>query len=369
MRAVLVRPPAPGATLDDVPAPSLVPGSVRVGVVEVGVCGTDRDIVAGKYGRAPAGSPYLILGHENLGSVTEVANGVTGFSPGDLVVATVRRGCGRCRFCLSNRSDFCETGEFTERGITGAHGYLADSFVEVPEYLVRVPPELRSVAVLLEPLSVVEKAVLMAQRVLDRKEPTPGFPRPATVSALVAGTGAVGMLAALVLRVRGFDVVAIDRQDGGPAGPILAAIGADHQNVAHGLAPLGDRRFDLILEATGSAPLDFDLVDRLGPNGALVLTGIPDASDATESIHGGPLFRQFVLQNRAIVGSVNANRTYFEAGLRDLLAFEQQWPGLTARLISSRRPLVNWAEVLVDRPVGSVKNVLTVGEGPPASAR
>ncbi len=360
MRAILVHPPSPGAELTDVPAPALGPGAVRVRVREVGACGTDHDIVAGKYGRAPDGAPYLILGHENLGTVAEVAPGVAGFAVGDLVVATVRRGCGRCRFCFANRSDFCESGGFTERGIGGAHGYFAEEYVEVPEYLIAVPPAARGVAVLLEPLSVVEKAIRMGQAVLDRKEPTPGHPRTAAPTALVAGTGAVGMLAALVLRVRGYDVVAVDRHDASSAASLLARVGARHANVRAGLGALGGARFDLVIEATGSVPLDFDLVDVLGPNGALVLTGIPDADAPPSSVSGGALFRGIVLHNQAVVGSVNANRTYFESGLRDLLAFEERWPGSAAGLISSRRPLERWSEVLVDRPEASIKNVLTV---------
>jgi glucose 1-dehydrogenase len=365
MRSIVVHPPAPGAGLRDVPVPSLSAGSVGVRVLEVGVCGTDRDIVAGKYGQSPLGSAYLILGHENLGIVDALGPDATGFAVGDLVVATVRRGCGRCRFCLANRSDFCESGEFTERGIVRAHGFLAEAYVEVPEYLVVVPPELRGWAVLLEPLSVVEKAVLMGQRVLDRKEPTPGYARGAAPSALVAGTGAVGMLATLVLRLRGYDVIAIDRHGNSAAADLLPRIGARHANVGSGLEVLAGARFDLVIEATGSVPLDFDLVEVLGPNGVLVLTGIPDAGAPTSSVAGGALFRGIVVQNQAVVGSVNANRGYFETGIRDLRAFEERWPGATAALISSRRPLERWAEVLVDRPGGSIKNVLTIAAATP----
>lgn len=360
MRAIVVHPPYPGAELTEVPAPSLVPGGARVRVIEVGACGTDHDIVAGKYGDAPAGLSYLVLGHENLGTVTEVAPGAAGLAVGDLVVATVRRGCGRCRFCAANRSDFCETGEFTERGIHGAHGYLAEEYVEVPEYLVPVPPNARGIAVLLEPLSVVEKAIRMGQVVVERKEPTPGYPRTAVSSALVTGTGAVGMLAALVLRARGYDVVAVDRHDSSAAAALLTRIGARHANVGAGLDALGGARFDLVIEATGSASLDFDLVDVLGPNGVLVLTGIPDVDVPSSSVAGGALFRGIVLRNQAVVGSVNANRTYFESGLRDLLAMEERWPGSAASLITSRRPFERWHEVLVDRPEASIKNVLTV---------
>jgi glucose 1-dehydrogenase len=364
VRAIIVHPPGAGAELTDVTAPDLPPGSIRVGVIECGVCGTDHDIVDGKYGRAPSGSAYLVLGHENLGEVLEVGPGVSGFSAGDLVVATVRRGCGRCRFCRTNRSDFCETGEFTERGIGGAHGYMAEQYVDVPQYLVQVPPELRPVAVLLEPLSVVEKAVFQGQRVLDRKEPTPGEPKEGVPAALVAGTGAIGMLAALVLTVRGYRVTAVDRHgEDTPAAALLQRIGATHANVAGGMAPLSGQRFDLVIEASGSVALDFTLIDHLNPNGVLVLTGIPDPAGPAVPVAGGALFRDVVLGNQAIVGSVNANRTYFESGIRDLLVIEGRWPGAAEAMISSRRPLEEYREVLAGHTGGSIKTVLTVRPG------
>lgn len=369
MRAVTVRPPTPGVALQEVAAPVRGPGEIRVSVIECGVCGTDHDIVAGKYGRTPDQAPYLILGHENLGEVAEGDPAVPGFVPGDLVVATVRRGCGRCRFCFANRSDFCETGLFTERGIGGAHGYMADEYTEIPQYLVRVEPSLRRVAVLLEPLTVVEKAIIQGQEVLDRKEPTLGYPRTGTPSALVAGTGAIGMLAAFVLRVRGYEVVAIDRHDNTtPAAALLARIGATHENAVHGLDVLGSRGFDLVIEATGSVSLDLGLANVLGPNGVLVLTGIPDASTPPATFAAGALLREVVLGNRAIVGSVNANRTYFEAGLRDMMVFEQTWPGALAGIISQRRPLDEVAAVIADRVDGSIKTVLVVRpDGAPGS--
>ena len=364
MRALVVRPPRPGVELSEVPRPSLEAGAVRVGVLECGVCGTDHDIVDGKYGKAPSADPYLILGHENLGEVLEVTPGVAGFAPGDLVVATVRRGCGIDRFCRTNRSDFCETGRFTERGIGGAHGYMAEEYVEVPEYLVKVPAPLRQVAVLLEPLSVVEKAIFQGQRVLDRKEPTPGEARSGVPSALVAGTGAIGMLASFVLAVRGYQVTAIDRHgDDTIAARLLQRIGATHVNTATGVAALGGRRFDLVIEATGSVTLDFTLIDQLNPNGVLVLTGIPDPNGPATPIAGGALLRDVVLGNQAIVGSVNANRTYFEAGLRDLTVFRERWPGAVEQMISARRPVEEFREVLLERRGGTIKTVLSLRSG------
>ena len=359
MRAIVVHPPAPGAQLGAMPEPTVGPGQVKVEVLEAGICGTDRDIVAGRYGRAPDGAPGLILGHENLGRVREVGAGVAGWSPGELVVATVRRGCGACRFCLADRSDFCETGRFTERGINGAPGYLAEAYVDVPEYLVHVPEALRPVAVLLEPLSVVEKALAEGQAVLGRFEPTPGHPRTRAYRALVTGTGAIGMLAAFALVAEGFSVVAIDRHDDTtPAGRLLHTIGAEHVNTAAGIDQLGSRTFDLIIEASGSASLDFALLDFLGPNGALVLTGIPAADGPALPVPGGRLLRRLVLDNQSIVGSVNANRTYFERGVAHLEAFRGRWGSAAEQLITARRPVAEYADALAAKPEHGIKTVL-----------
>jgi glucose 1-dehydrogenase len=364
MRAVVVRPPAPGAALEEVPAPPLADGRVLVDVLECGVCGTDRDIVNGKYGAAPANASYLILGHENLGRVHAVGAGVTGFAPGDLVVATVRRGCGKDRFCRANKSDECETGEFTERGIGGAHGYMAEQYTEVPEYLVHVPPALAPVAVLLEPLTVVEKAVFMGQKVIDRRGPTPGDPPTSMPTGLVAGTGAVGMLAAFLMRLRGYDVTAIDRHgDDTPAAALCTRVGAHHRSVANGIGSLQGATFDLVIEATGSVSLDFDLVDLLKRNGALVLTGIPDADQPPTAVPAGALLRNVVLENQAVVGSVNANRSYFETGLRDMAVFEHRWPGALGSMITARRPLEEFLPVITGRVAGSMKTVLTIAPG------
>jgi glucose 1-dehydrogenase len=360
VHAIVVEPPRPGARWTEIPDPSVGPGEVKVAVLECGVCGTDRDIVSGKYGAPPPGEHELILGHENLGAVVDVGPAVTGFARGDLVVATVRRGCGICRFCHSGRSDFCETGKFTERGIRGRHGYFAEFYTEVPAYLVHVPSALRSHAVLLEPLSVVEKAILEGQAVLHRFEPTPGFPRDRPYRALVTGTGAIGMLAALVLANEEYSVVAIDRHDDGtPAAALLRRIGAEHVDTAAGLQPLGSRRFDLIIEASGSASLDFALLEYLAPNGAVVLTGLPSADDPAFPVAGGRLLRELVLENQAIVGSVNANRQYFERGVAHLEAFQRRWGVVAEALITERLPARSFAGVLEGKARNTIKSVLT----------
>ena len=134
---------------------------VRVRMLEVGVCGTDAELCAFEYGDPPANEDYLIVGHEALGRIEEVGAEVERLRVGDLVVPSVRRPCSheRCAACATGNQDFCVTGDFTERGIKGAHGFLAEEIAEQERYLHIVPAELRDVGVLTEPLTIAEKAL------------------------------------------------------------------------------------------------------------------------------------------------------------------------------------------------------------------
>jgi threonine dehydrogenase-like Zn-dependent dehydrogenase len=365
MQAIVVEPPVPGSALREVPTPRAGPREVRVAMLEAGICGTDRDIVEGKYGTPPAGSNTLILGHENLGVVESVGSKVRSLSRGDLVVSTVRRGCGKCGFCASGRSDFCTTGLYTERGIKGRDGYIAEFYVERPEYIVRVPATLRSTAVLLEPLSVVVKAY--QQLVAVRARFLHGGLRAGRVRprSLVTGTGAVGMLATLVLRSEGWDVIAVSRHAAsGVILEVLQRVGASHVEVSSGLDALGDAHFDAIFEASGSGSLDLQLPGRLASNGVAVLTGIPSAGEPAASIAAGALFRTLVLQNQAIVGSVNANRSAFASGVSYLRRFRRRFGTVTEKLVTARVPWTTAPQVLSSRAPGSVKTVLVF---PPVS--
>src|SRR6185503_4875613 len=146
------------------------PLDVKIRTIEVGVCGTDREICSFAYGTPPADSDYLVLGHEALGEVVEVGHGISQFKAGDLVVPTVRRPCphDHCSPCRAERQDFCFTGDFTERGIKMTHGFMTEYFVEEERHLNLVPPELREVAVLVEPLTVAEKALAQVWQVQQR---------------------------------------------------------------------------------------------------------------------------------------------------------------------------------------------------------
>jgi len=348
MRAVAVLPGRRDSLhlRDDVPEPRAGGGEAIVRVLEAGVCGTDAEINRGEFGTAPPGSPYLILGHESLGSVVTAPPGAT-LAPGDLVVCTVRRPCAEpCTPCAAERSDACLTGRYTERGILGRHGLMVERYAESTRFLVRVPPRLRACAVLLEPLSVVEKGIELAYEVQRR---LPWEPR----TAVVLGGGAVGLLAAAALRLRGLDTVVASRAPaGGPKDLLLRDAGIRYACVASmPIEELPARlgRIDLVFEATGSSAAAGSALRIVGRNGVCVLASItPGRQELAFDMAGWN--RETVLGNRAVVGTVNAARRHFEAGVRDMETAESRLPGWLPRLVTRRVPHAEARAALAPAP-------------------
>src|SRR3954447_9816196 len=173
MKAIAVRPGTPNSMhLRDVDEPRLdeVAGGrgVLVKVLRVGVDGTDKEINAAEYGDAPDGDDYLITGHESLGRVVEVGADVPShIRPGALVVATVRRP-GTSVYDRIGLQDMTTDDVYFERGINKRHGYLAEFYVEDHRYLVTLPDCLSETGVLLEPLTVAEKAIHQAYEIQRR---------------------------------------------------------------------------------------------------------------------------------------------------------------------------------------------------------
>jgi threonine dehydrogenase-like Zn-dependent dehydrogenase len=259
MKAVAVFPKQPNTMhLAELPTPELksVPGGrgVRVKVLRVGACGTDKEINAGEYGESPPGSDFLVIGHENFGRVMEVGPKARGFAPGDYVVATVRRP-GHSLYDLIGTYDMTTDRNYYERGISRLHGFLTEQYVENPEYLIKVPPELREVAVLLEPCSIVEKGLVQAYTIQKRLL----IWRPER--ALVLGAGPVGLLATMALRLRGMDVVTMARSEPPTRhSELVEAVGAHYlstQQVSLADAAKDHGPFDVIIEATGYSPIVF----------------------------------------------------------------------------------------------------------------
>lgn len=342
MRALVIVPGKAGARLVDRPEPALSgPGQVKIKIMRVGICGTDRMEVTGGRANPPAGSSELVIGHEMLGKVVGVGAAVTRVKAGDFAVFTVRRGCGQCPPCRMGRSDMCQTGKFRERGIDKLDGYQTEMVVDDEQYVVQVPPELEAVGVLMEPLSVVEKAIDEALRLQTERDPEAAI-TPAWVSGrpcLVAGLGPVGLLGAMVLRLRGGEVYGLDVVDASsPRARWLTGIGGHYLDGRH-LAPQQVEKqvglMDLILDASGVAKLEFDLLEALAPNGVYSLTGIPEDGHPLQ-VSGAALISRLVLRNLLMVGSVNAARGHFQMAADDLGHAQLRWGTHISSLMTNR---------------------------------
>jgi threonine dehydrogenase-like Zn-dependent dehydrogenase len=356
MQALAVFPSKKTLQLVERPQPRLQDATgVLLRVREVGLCGTDREISSFEYGTPPPGSDHLILGHEALAEVVEVGREVKSVHPGDLVVAMVRRPCAHpeCRPCRVGRPDFCVTGDFTERGIKQADGFLADYTLDNEEYLVRVPKPLADVAVLTEPLTVISKAANQASAILGRLPYEPGRQR-----GLVLGAGAIGLLGAMVLIASGYETVVYSREpEGGDRSRLIESLGASYISAAsQPIETLAERtgKVDLVLEAVGVASVMTGASRLLAANGVAVLTGIP-AAGAAAQIDGRSL-RDLVLKNQVVFGTVNAGRRDHVSAIQQLEQFMTLFPESVRALITHRVPLGDASKMLTDG--GGIKNVV-----------
>jgi threonine dehydrogenase-like Zn-dependent dehydrogenase len=332
MRAITVRPGVKDSLelADDWPEPSGEGDRLVVRALALGICGTDREIIAADYGAAPPGSERLVIGHESLGEVIEAADG---FANGDNVVGIVRRPDPvPCPACAGGEWDMCRNGRYTERGIKEAHGYGAERFALDPAFAVKVDARLGLCGVLLEPASVVAKAWDHIERVGARSRTW--SPR----SVLVTGAGPVGLLAALMGRQRGLEVHLYDRAKDGPKAALAAGLGACYH--CAGLDEIGALTPDIVIECTGAEAVVAALMENAGNDAVTCLTGIASASGEI-SFNIGGFDRDTVLRNDVVFGAVNANRAHYEAGAKALAAADLAW---LQRLITRRVPLSRWRE-------------------------
>ncbi|HVR76190.1 MAG TPA: glucose 1-dehydrogenase [Planctomycetota bacterium] len=336
MKAIAVRPGIPGSVhLTQLEKPSIkdVPQGrgVLIEILRVGVDGTDKEINAAEYGAAPPGYDFLVIGHESFGRVVEIGPNVTALGPGDYVTATVRRP-GTSLYDQIGHYDMTMDDTYYERGINLLHGFLTEHIVDDPEYLVKVPPGLRHAGVLMEPMSVIEKGIAQTFEIQRRLR----LWRPRR--AAVMGSGAIGLLAALALRLRGLDVTVFSRtRPPSFKSNLVEKIGARYlstetlalKDAAREFGP-----FDIIFEATGSSRVAFESMEILNKNGVLILTSITGGKTSLE-IPADEINLRFVLDNKVMFGTVNANREYFELGVKDFAHAESEYPGWLASLLTN----------------------------------
>ena len=356
MKAVAVIPGKPNSVhLRDIPTPKLtdqphphvcrIPDgrAVLVKTLQIGVDATDREINDALYGNAPPGGEHLVIGHESFGQVLEVGSKVTELKPGDYVSCTVRRPGGSL-FDVIGRNDITSEETYYERGINLCHGYLTETFVDDAEYMVKVPIKLKHLGVLSEPASVCAKAIdqaYLAQQRLQVWNPKRAF---------VMGAGQIGLLATMMLKLRGMDVYTLATRPGPHRKQEIAeAYGATYvgtkQTSLHDLVKKVGKP-DIIFEATGNAEVCFRSMEVLAHNGALIWTSITGGkSDVT--IDAAKINLEWVLGNKLLVSSVNGNRRHFELGIAALSLGESMYPGVTERILTNPiQGLDNYQEMM-----------------------
>jgi threonine dehydrogenase-like Zn-dependent dehydrogenase len=333
MLALVTEPGVPHSTrVADVPGPD--DRGVLLRVLEVGVCGTDREISEGLFGVPPENTGTLVLGHELLAVVDRDGHG---FSRGDLVTATVRRSCRHCIACNEDAPDSCLTGDYSERGITRLDGFARELVAEDPTQVILVPPRLGRLGVLAEPTSICARAIRHA-RTIGGRQPWQ------LERALVIGAGAVGLLSTVLLRLDGVEVWTASLE---PSSDLVEATGAHY--VSTGDTPLSELgRFDLVIEAAGNAQLMADSLGLLRRSGVACLLGI-DPRAQTVELDGRTLALDTILENRVLFGSVNAHRQDWLAAVDALDRARERWADALEAFIGLRVPLDRFADAFAFR--------------------
>jgi glucose 1-dehydrogenase len=351
--------------IDEPPSEISKPSEIKVRVLEVGICGTDRDICSFHYGTVPIRSDHLVIGHECLAQVIEIGSAVSGLSVGDLVVPMVRRPCRHrsCYACQAGRQDFCFTGDFTEKGIKEAHGFMLEEFVDDEKYFVRVPKGLRDVAILTEPLTIAEKALIQIEQMQrrlpwgsNRKGKKNGYQH----KAVVLGAGPVGLLGTAALLNAGFETYTYSREaKTSQEAAFVERIGGSYTAASVSLETFVKRigNVDVIYEGIGAAQMAFKMMELLGTNGVMVLTGIPGIKGPIQ-VDADKIMKNMVLKNQVFVGTVNAGHKAFEAAIKDLGIFKKRWPEAIQSLITGRYRMESFEGFLL----GPKKGIKTIVE-------
>jgi threonine dehydrogenase-like Zn-dependent dehydrogenase len=362
MKAVVVYPARHAVDIVDIAEPRIAaPTQVKLRMLEVGVCGTDKDICAFAYGTPPPGSDGFVLGHESLGEVVETGPGVADLRTGDLVVSTVRLPCSDadCAACRAGHQDFCMTGNYREHGIKELDGFMTEFVVEDRHNLHPVARELRDVAVLVEPLTIAEKALIEVREIQQRLHWAGGRQR-----AVVLGSGPVGLLGAMVLVNAGFETYVYSRSPK-PNAKAAVAEGVGAQYTSSEQTPVEQMaeqvgNIDLIYEAAGAPQFAFEVLKHLGSNGIYVLTGVP-RDQAPVEFDTERIMYNLVLKNQVVLGVVNASPQAFDNAVRDIGVFAGRWPQALRAMITGRYPMEAFHDPVMGK-AGGIKNVIAMAQ-------
>ena len=371
MKAIAINQLTKKLYLTDIDEPTIKEDELLVKTLETGICSTDRELLTYQKIIPPEGYDFLIIGHEAKGKVMEVGSSVSQFQEGDVVVPTVRRGCGDCPLCNLGKSDMCKTGNYKERGILGLHGFMSEYFTEKEINLIKVPKAIKRHAVLLEPLSIGVKAfdqcsLLQKSRLYTNSD----MPEKEIFkNVLVIGAGPIGLLMSLVMANHEVNLTCIDiEEEGGIKSDIIKMMGGQYINLKEYLE--GNRinlnrlrsnvtieGFDLIVDASRDSLTCFQLIDLLKHNGIIILLGLPYKNEEYTFNLGHFIF-PLVLKNQVVLGSVNSNKTHFETGIKYLEQSQEKFNNLLDKIVTHRLHFTDYQEAFNIESAGRIKVVL-----------
>ena len=375
MRAVGMLRDKPGLHDLEVPKPEIKqPDEVLLRVKEVGVDGTDLNMLRHSLQDIAPGRNEIVIGHEMVGVVEAVGSGVKSLATGDVVVMTVRRGCGICPPCRHNQSDMCMTGLYTERGIHKRDGFLTEFVVDREQYVVRVPADLARLAIFAEPLSIAEKGIEQIKIIQSRLPWACPHPGHTFLSenwggckvALVVGAGPLGLLATALLRLSQVSTCVADivPEDSLKA-HLVRHMGANYidssKKTSKELVELccTAGNLDIIFEAAGAAATAVELINYMSRSSIYVMTGIP-RQELFMQLDAAQLVRQIVRSNQGVVGSVNSNRSHFEMALKDMPNIETRFSGMLTEMITHRFRLSDYQQAFAVSGEKHIKTVIEV---------
>ncbi len=359
----------------DLPVPEIKqPDEVLIRVKEVGLDGTDFNMLRQNLQDISEGHDEIVIGHEMVGIVDDIGNTVTTVVPGDIVTLTVRRGCGQCHPCNHNQSDMCMTGLYKERGIHKLDGFLTQYVVDQEQYIVKVPPYAAGLAVFTEPLSIAEKGIEQIRIIQSRlpwscPHPEHNFSSPEwgkCKTTLVVGAGPLGLLATILLRLAEVntyiaDIVPEDinkihlaRQTGAN---YIDSRNMTPKELAE-FCQLSDH-LDIIFEASGAATAALELINYMSRSSIYVMTGIP-RDETLINIDAAQIIRQIVRYNQVVVGSVNSNRKHFEMALNDLEKIGTRFGNMLTKMITHRFKLQDYKQAFALNDPKHIKTVIEI---------
>lgn len=278
--------------LHERPEPELADGEVVLRIDAAGICGSDMHAY---HGHDPRRKPGLVLGHEFAGTVLRSASAL--WQPGQRVTGNPLITCGRCDFCLQGRDNLCSRRTMVGMTRPGAFAQA----MSIPERcLIELPEGLSSVqAALTEPAATALHALNLSMRALARPLPE--------CRVLVLGGGAIGMLAALLLRHYGVDELHVAEVN-----PLRRASLESHARCAT-FDPRSDTAaessFDYVIDAVGSAATRNAALAAVKPGGVVMHIGLQDWASEID-------MRKLTLAEITLLGTY----TYSMADLRATVA-------------------------------------------------